>query len=134
NRRLIAARTEGSRATLSVPRSSVVAAHLLHEPEAYPPSDQGGLRLLRQEPRDERLDLARPRIVGMHFADEPPAHPPLLIDDVVGGPVLVVEGFPIGEVVVEHHRMLEAEFLHLGDHVVPHLLVWKLGAVHTEYR
>src|SRR4030095_487742 len=32
-RRLIAARTEGSRATLSVPRSSVVAAHLLHELE-----------------------------------------------------------------------------------------------------
>jgi len=28
-RRLIAARTEDSRATLSVPRSSVVAAHLL---------------------------------------------------------------------------------------------------------
>jgi hypothetical protein len=30
NRRLIAARIEGSRATLSVPRSSVVAAHSLH--------------------------------------------------------------------------------------------------------
>ena len=39
-RRLIAARTEGSRATLSVPRSSVVAAHLLHEPKAHPSSDQ----------------------------------------------------------------------------------------------
>jgi len=31
NRRLIAAGTEGPRATVSVPRSSVVAAHLLHE-------------------------------------------------------------------------------------------------------
>jgi hypothetical protein len=36
NRRLIAARTEGSRATLSVPRSSVVAAHLLHERKNRP--------------------------------------------------------------------------------------------------
>src|SRR4029450_1713957 len=35
-RRLIAARTEGSRATLSVPRSSVVAAHLLHGIEDTP--------------------------------------------------------------------------------------------------
>ena len=45
NRRLIAARTEGSRATLSVPRSSVVAAHLLHELEAHPLSDWSGLLL-----------------------------------------------------------------------------------------
>ena len=46
-RRLIAARTEGSRATLSVPRSSVVAAHSLHELEAHPPGDRSGL--LRSE-------------------------------------------------------------------------------------
>ena len=44
-RRLIAARTEGSRATLSVPRSSVVAAHWLHGLEAHPPGDQSGLLL-----------------------------------------------------------------------------------------
>ena len=42
-RRLIVARTEGSRATLSVARSSVVAAHLLHELEAHPPGGQTGL-------------------------------------------------------------------------------------------
>ena len=48
NRRLIAARTEGSRATLSVPRSSVVAAHLLHELKAHPPGGRSGL-LLRCE-------------------------------------------------------------------------------------
>src|SRR5207342_1546475 len=45
-RRLIAARTEGSRATLSVPRSSVVAAHLLHELEAHLPGGRNGLLLL----------------------------------------------------------------------------------------
>ena len=44
-RRLIAARTEGSRATLSVPRSSVVAAHLLHELEAHLPGGRSGLLL-----------------------------------------------------------------------------------------
>ena len=45
HRRLIAARTEGSRATLSVPRSCVGEAHLLHEQEPNPPGGQSGLLL-----------------------------------------------------------------------------------------
>ena len=53
-RSLVAARTEGSRATSSVPRSSVVAAYLPHGPQDIPrPTSTGSnavqssIRLLR---------------------------------------------------------------------------------------
>src|SRR4029450_1113845 len=57
-RRLVAARTEGSRATLSGPRSSVVAAHSLHEGKDIPVKPD--LELTRYTRTDSAADRSAP--------------------------------------------------------------------------
>ena len=76
------------------------------------------------------MSLLRLRVVALtevHVADVS-----VLVDEVVGRPVVVAVRLPGAVVVVERDRIANAEPLHGGAHVAEIVLERELGRVHAE--
>ena len=58
---------------------------------------------------------------------------PVRVDQIVGGPVLVVVGVPRVVAVVDGDRIVHAELRGLGAHVRDHMLEGELGGVHPHH-
>jgi hypothetical protein len=55
------------------------------------------------------------------------------VQQVIGRPELIAKGPPIGKVVVHHHRVMQPEFLDLGDHVGLDLFVRELRVMYANH-
>ena len=80
---------------------------------------------------EQRLDRSLGLLVGL-LAEVREADAPVAIDEVDGRPVVVVERTPDREVVVDHDRVLDAEFADRVAHVVEVVLEAELGRVRAD--
>ena len=71
-------------------------------------------------------------LARMHLADVSQPDPAAPIHQIGGGPVLVVQGVPVGVIVVEQVRVLEPVAANLGEHGRPIPLVIELGRVDAD--
>ena len=89
--------------------------------------DADGLPADVEHPLDGTLDL----LIGA-LAEVVEADAAVAIDEVEGGPVVVVERAPDGEVVVDHDRVADAQIANRAAHVAEVVLEPELGRVHAD--